>query len=712
MTLPFNAEDALSHPFSLGNNNHAILGNPNNSGSFYADIAARDADTDFQVPENVGKAVAVTSPLSIFVLMFVGPAVWVELGSGDPIDTFLELTDVLETTYTGFGLNAVRVNAAETGLEFTTDDAGDVIGPGSSTDNALARFDLTTGKLIQNSLAILNDAGVLSGLTGLTVLGQTGIGTISPDAAALLDLVSTTQGFYPMRMTTTERDLIASPPIGLQIDNITTNSLERFDGAVWQNMAASGDLFGPGSSTDKSVPFFSGLTGKLLADLSEIYIPSTGRLGINTATVPRAGVGIARFGLHGVDMSESNGAHYQITTDLDDFPLFQGLFFGHDNMAHSFDAYLDAAIWKSSDVGSNIQFYKTSDAMLFRSSFGFAPGSGLTWKATSKLLANGQWLFSSPNAVPVIVENPNLGGLSLIQIKDTLSRIFFGFYGGTPLSQGVADAQFRVGTNGEIEIASSGNNRTDISFHTANKALTALEKRVKVSISGVDLTPSHSLYQEVYPSTDKQALALSCQDLLDRSPFGNDMTLEGSALIADGAGQFGKGLRLDATSGTFARVLDDISLQFTDAITVQCRIFANLDNTFQTIISKMKATATGNGWSFNWSSNTLRIVFRKNNNTTVNDIQFLGTLVPLTWHDVAFTFLESTLNLITYIDGLEIDNRTLTAGYTDSGDAVLIGDRFSGGVPDPAAVFNGDITNARIYNRVLLPEEIRTGYLR
>lgn len=39
---------------------------------------------------------------------------------------------------------------------------GDVDGPASSTDNALARWDGTTGKLLQNSVAILDDNGRLS----------------------------------------------------------------------------------------------------------------------------------------------------------------------------------------------------------------------------------------------------------------------------------------------------------------------------------------------------------------------------------------------------------------------------------------------------------------------------------------------------------------------------------------------------------------------
>lgn len=50
--------------------------------------------------------------------------------------------------------------------------AGDVSGPGSATDNALARFNGTGGKTLQNSVAILSDAGALSGLTGFSSSGN------------------------------------------------------------------------------------------------------------------------------------------------------------------------------------------------------------------------------------------------------------------------------------------------------------------------------------------------------------------------------------------------------------------------------------------------------------------------------------------------------------------------------------------------------------
>ena len=43
-----------------------------------------------------------------------------------------------------------------------TGSGGDVVGPASSTDNAVVRFDGTTGKLIQNSTVTLSDTGVLT----------------------------------------------------------------------------------------------------------------------------------------------------------------------------------------------------------------------------------------------------------------------------------------------------------------------------------------------------------------------------------------------------------------------------------------------------------------------------------------------------------------------------------------------------------------------
>jgi hypothetical protein len=53
------------------------------------------------------------------------------------------------------------------------------------------------------------------------------------NASAILDLTSTTKGFLPPRMTTTERNAIASPAAGLMIYNTTTAKLNVYTTA-WE----------------------------------------------------------------------------------------------------------------------------------------------------------------------------------------------------------------------------------------------------------------------------------------------------------------------------------------------------------------------------------------------------------------------------------------------------------------------------------------------
>jgi hypothetical protein len=50
---------------------------------------------------------------------------------------------------------------------------GDVVGPASATDNAISRFDATTGKLIQNSLVTVSDTGAISAPVDASISGLT-----------------------------------------------------------------------------------------------------------------------------------------------------------------------------------------------------------------------------------------------------------------------------------------------------------------------------------------------------------------------------------------------------------------------------------------------------------------------------------------------------------------------------------------------------------
>jgi hypothetical protein len=54
-----------------------------------------------------------------------------------------------------------------------------------------------------------------------------------PDGSAILDVKSTSQGFLPPRLTTTQRNLISSPATGLTIYNTTKNCNETYNGSSW-----------------------------------------------------------------------------------------------------------------------------------------------------------------------------------------------------------------------------------------------------------------------------------------------------------------------------------------------------------------------------------------------------------------------------------------------------------------------------------------------
>lgn len=75
----------------------------------------------------------------------------------------------------------VRVLATAAGA------AGDVVGPGSSTDNALVRFDGTTGKLVQSSVGVLDDSGNLSGIAALTTSGALTLNAGTANGVAYLN---------------------------------------------------------------------------------------------------------------------------------------------------------------------------------------------------------------------------------------------------------------------------------------------------------------------------------------------------------------------------------------------------------------------------------------------------------------------------------------------------------------------------------------------
>ena len=88
---------------------------------------------------------------------------------------------------------------------------------------------MTTKKLIIAALLLVSMAS----------FAQVGINTTTPNASAMLDVVSDNKGLLPPRMTTAQRNAIASPAAGLVIYNTTTNCLNFYTTNGWNESCGS-----------------------------------------------------------------------------------------------------------------------------------------------------------------------------------------------------------------------------------------------------------------------------------------------------------------------------------------------------------------------------------------------------------------------------------------------------------------------------------------
>lgn len=164
---------------------------------------------------------------------------------------------------TAIGVDAIGANVSITGHHNTGLGANSLfLFSGSGNDNtgvgASALGGLISGSLNtavgegadvpsttgSNQLSICNliyGAG-MDGIGTSISTGNIGIGVKVPAASAKLDIVSTTQGFLPPRMTATQASAIASPAEGLLVYVTNTNGTFTskgwwgYDGAAWQKL--------------------------------------------------------------------------------------------------------------------------------------------------------------------------------------------------------------------------------------------------------------------------------------------------------------------------------------------------------------------------------------------------------------------------------------------------------------------------------------------
>lgn len=213
--------------------------------------------------------------------------------TGTPVGTRPELNFIEGTgitlTIADDGPND-RVN-----VTITADNNGDVVGPASSTDNAVARFDGTTGKLIQDSVVIIGDTGVITGVStingvvvedhsarhengGADEISVVGLsGQLADAQTVVISDAATPVGTRP------EINFIEGAGITFTIADDAGNDRVNITVAADNN----GDVVGPSSSTDNAIVIFDGATGKLVQN-SGIVIQDGGTIELNNNSIIEA----------------------------------------------------------------------------------------------------------------------------------------------------------------------------------------------------------------------------------------------------------------------------------------------------------------------------------------------------------------------------------------------------------------------------------------
>jgi hypothetical protein len=200
----------------------------------------------------------------------------------------------------------------------TVTAAGDVVGPASATDNAIARFDLTTGKLIQNSAVTIADTtGDIVGTATQGVFNTVSTTVNAFGAATTLNVGAATGTLTVANTTLAAKAITASTTLGVT------------GAATFSSVAASTTLGVTGVATltgGFSAGAASTVTGALTANgfipssatipTNGTYLPAANTLGFSTnsglrlqlGSVGQLGIGGATYGTSGQVLTSSGAA--------------------------------------------------------------------------------------------------------------------------------------------------------------------------------------------------------------------------------------------------------------------------------------------------------------------------------------------------------------------------------------------------------------------
>lgn len=151
----------------------------------------------------------------------------------------------------------------------TRDPARWVDGPaaGGSTDNAIARWDSTTGRLLQNSVVLVDDAGAV---TGITSIGGVPVSDFvrGPTPAVAVDNHIATWDLTSGRLIQDSGLHVGDVVFNLDAEAVTGHLVEFFDSTgrrvTDSGLVADNVVQATSTSTDNAVARFDGTTGRFI----------------------------------------------------------------------------------------------------------------------------------------------------------------------------------------------------------------------------------------------------------------------------------------------------------------------------------------------------------------------------------------------------------------------------------------------------------------
>jgi hypothetical protein len=185
------------------------------------------------------------------------------------------------------------------------------------------------------------------------------------------------------------------------------------------------DLAIGNATTNKALKFF---TGGTLTGNERMRIDGSGNVGIGTTTIPRGGIGAAKFAIHGANASMS-GPHVQFTTASDNYPVMKFMPWAHNNSYLFFDSYYDGTNFKSgTSSGGNFMIAKSSglfqiDYANINTQGGTIPAYyyGLVMNSSGKV-GIGSSAFDATNPEKLLVDAGTTSSFNVISGKGTIDN--------------------------------------------------------------------------------------------------------------------------------------------------------------------------------------------------------------------------------------------------------------------------------------------------